>query len=1374
MGLDNWEFSSNMFIPGLWVSQSGNQDFLNYEENANIKNDYQSRLEYNNRIGDIYSIYLILQFNIDDSIRESFKNALKQFQNIDVNSNNYGAIVKEKNNLGNSENSLTSALMAFDLADKLDIPFDEIFDIDAFLSYFTQFFATYSDGEAINNYDLLQEKNVLNLNYTAMFKSFPGGNLPYEDLLRDDCCDDPLTSLYSGLGLIFYLDSYYDFSFYDLEGGLKLAEFWSYNTYWSNSNDDVASLDVVPTPDDIAHVPTHKLLGYQGELSTLISLSIIANFYHFDSITLETIEDEMRYRVMKTGGMSYVNHYTSTVESNIEAMNYLINLDPENLTYVNQETIMNFLSWIDSRIYNLGESYLGTIDNVVYEHERISFGYGSDLRHMSDQTSAINNPNYYPYEVHEVFKIINQLDISLDAYPFPAIQDLYENTAIYWEWYSLQYNPFNDIGDFNPNQVNDWLDRSDIFDFDFNLDSTEFLSNLEYFKNLDGSFSSYIDQIGYALERSREAINLGILDDYKMYEYLKLNLKTTDDKQGWGYYPDKDISSYSTAQILSAIKNTNQDSPLRLILLELDYEKVLNTIIDILYVEDKSHNDISFDDVINTNIWRVSQLIDSFNLLNLTLEDVTPSLENKNININETIRYYSYMQLKEDNGNYPAGMFAYRIDNGNLQIENYNPMQYAYHYINALDFFNSLGNIDLSLTRSFVEKMYITPENDNNNNEYYWGMFRNSLNDNYGSTGDPFYYGIKLSNIVNFTMTYNISKSLNYRFNHLLDNSDYEARSWDLTTLISFSAHPSVNIETLYQYASADRISSLMQSMTNSKSYTFTEPAYLESTLNALKAMHNLGFGFGSEEFNQTLNLLIKTQILTDDNDRWNYGAFPYNFNDESYNSEITSSIFAFLSEINGVSLINTNALYSFVTERMRNYKNNNFYYNNLYEWKNVVNIIGGFKDIIIMTEDLFKFAPPGQDAIDTFGLMDIYGEEVDPSSITLYMTEYSDNGYSVFPVASWTQQNQMNITSRIAPNGDTIYELLLAGHWIPEEGEYNFEFVVEADDFQKLVISFTLKVMNNPYKLNIDWFCCDMIDLWGSFDFGGYILDNDSNPFEGNVMVNFNITGPSANLSDYWMNSYYNSYDGYFNFNLYPQNNVLPGNYTLGVKIMLEDLGEIDLEFEFERTEYMGPPPINFVIDELSEIVQNEESFKITGSILDELGNPFSSVQQQFFQVWLINSNNETGNIRLSDHDMGGNWTDVTGDYALDFSYDSTDGSTELELYYTAAAVGVEGTYELQFELFIPDLGSYYWFGFRFEREIGEVTDPTDPTNSTSTDTNSTSTDTNSTSANETQTSDPPAGPQISLPAGLPGFEFISIIALMILSVPIIKRRSV
>ena len=101
---------------------------------------------------------------------------------------------------------------------------------------------------------------------------------------------------------------------------------------------------------------------------------------------------------------------------------------------------------------------------------------------------------------------------------------------------------------------------------------------------------------------------------------------------------------------------------------------------------------------------------------------------------------------------------------------------------------------------------------------------------------------------------------------------------------------------------------------------------------------------------------------------------------------------------------------------------------------------------------------------------------------------------------------------------------------------------------------------------------------------------------------------------------------------------------------------------------------------------------------------------------------------------------------YDLDFSYDSTDGYANLALNLINSTTLVEGLYELQMEVYVPEYDSYFMFGFMFERQFGvTVTDPTDPTNSTSTDTdststdtNSTSTDTNSTSANETQTSQP------------------------------------
>ena len=303
------------------------------------------------------------------------------------------------------------------------------------------------------------------------------------------------------------------------------------------------------------------------------------------------------------------------------------------------------------------------------------------------------------------------------------------------------------------------------------------------------------------------------------------------------------------------------------------------------------------------------------------------------------------------------------------------------------------------------------------------------------------------------------------------------------------------------------------------------------------------------------------------------------------------------------------------------------------------------------------------------------------------------------------------------------------------------------------------------------------MIDRWGSFDFGGYISDQNNNVFNGPISIDWNLEGPDAQ-DNYMLDWYYDNNNGYINVNLWydnmgdPDQEPTPGNYTLNVEIMLEGMGSIPLSFDFERTEFQGPPPVFFEFDYVSDIVLNEDPFKASGFILDEFNNPFAEIETQFFSVWYITPNNQTEQISLSDHDSG-NREDVTYNYDLDFSYDSTDGYANLALNLINSTTLVEGLYELQMEVYVPEYDSYFMFGFMFERQFGDPTDPTDPTETSDptdpTETSSSETNSTETAGNETSQDVPQTGGVTNAPS-LPISFFWIVIPL--LAIPVLRRK--
>ena len=99
--------------------------------------------------------------------------------------------------------------------------------------------------------------------------------------------------------------------------------------------------------------------------------------------------------------------------------------------------------------------------------------------------------------------------------------------------------------------------------------------------------------------------------------------------------------------------------------------------------------------------------------------------DNDKFDMNNIIDYYSALQLKDDQGDYPAGMFANSMDsNGNLNLDAWGVMETAFRSVKFLETADSLDKIDLTLLENFLSKMYI-----NESNNYYNGLFKYGIYD---------------------------------------------------------------------------------------------------------------------------------------------------------------------------------------------------------------------------------------------------------------------------------------------------------------------------------------------------------------------------------------------------------------------------------------------------------------------------------------------------------------------------------------------------------------------------------------------------------------------------------------------------------------------
>ena len=1351
MEIDNWALSNSDLVYPLYALVNGGYT-INDEYANNIASNY---FENSGELSRLYSWAIFLQETgkLTDTIKNQITENLVKFQKTD--GQYMGGISAYQHD---NEAKLSYGLLAFDLLSKIGVSLNEVFDMNSFYNYFLKYIATANDANRIDNDDGFQKRNKMSLNYTTMFKTYLNNDLDYWSLMHGHN-QDTLTNLYAGLALVSILEGQnYTISSYDKDDGIQLAKYHSYNTYWLDENED----------NTIDRQPTLQHIGRHGNFATIFSLSklieqIDANEDGHWKNNVDSIVKEIQLREYTSGGLTQESWGTGSAYSTLEVIEFLYNLDPDNQSYLSSEMKQKFTDYLKTKIRTQGDS---TENGVTFEKTWISDKNNLDDIHSLEQ-AEYSDCCFDSYNQAYFFEVLKKIGLLTDNQP--ELKSVYDNLKIYFEGYYTN-NPINNYNQYSPDNIARTIERTSVFDIDVDINASAFLLNLENYQTMDGGFSNYQQDLGSSIQNSLSGIAAGFIDISNLLEYLKDNIVESDDRAGWGYPDSNNVDTWVTLHVLSPLSYIESDELDSILRDNLDYKKVLKTVNDYMC----AGNVGDYEKIFSCN-HQIREFSGAIQLLSRAFDTnafVDFFNDNDKFDMNNIIDYYSALQLKDDQGDYPAGMFANSMDsNGNLNLDAWNVMEPAFRAVKFLEIADSLDKIDLSLLENFLSKMYIN-ENDN----YYNGLFKYGLYDTWADVYQMS-YGIYLANLSNFTLTVNLEDTFDYRYNYLKQNP--EQGSNNIQEFLNWHYQAGLSLEFMYEYVSQDLFQNYIEGRSLKSNGLLTYNTGLDSTVRVAEVLSALGLTDDSK-FTDAINYIASCQVTNGYQGDYMFGGFSYSPYDTWGDMYLAGMVMDLLGSSNQLDKIDLNLLFQYLRNRLQQYSYNDQYSNNMYEWVHIGKIVSYFTDRILVEGQMFNYGKPDEDLFRTLSLKDLYGEDIKADSISISL-----NGSTVAFYTTSPNGGSYNITEITNENGNIVYDIIIAGHYI-SEGEYQGELKVTAKDYQDLVLSFVLTISDVSFNFDLDWFCCEMIDRWGSFDFGGYITDENNNVFNGPISMDWNLEGPDAQ-ENYDLGWGYDNNNGYINVNLWydnmdnPDQEPIPGNYTLNVEIILEGMGSIPLSFDFERSEFQGPAPINFEIDYLSEIVQNDDLFKITGSLLDEFGNPFSSVEDTgYYQVWLINSQNENEMISLSDH-MGGNWTDVTEDYYYEFSYNSNDGSLVLELHLDDDATITEGTYEFQMEFYIPDMDSYYTFGFRFEREIGEVTDPTDPTNSTSTDTdststdtNSTSTDTNSTSANETQTSQPPAGPEISLPAGLPGFEFISIIALMILSVPIIKKRSV
>ncbi len=166
------------------------------------------------------------------------------------------------------------------------------------------------------------------------------------------------------------------------------------------------------------------------------------------------------------------------------------------------------------------------------------------------------------------------------------------------------------------------------------------------------------------------------------------------------------------------------------------------------------------------------------------------------------VNYLSNLQLLEDQGDYPAGMFGVNImDGGDIYLESHNVIRNAHRVVKFLDLTNNLDKINLDLLANFVSKMYITED-------WNKGLFKHSLFDDHGNIYD-YNSGKYLADLSNFTLYIDLKDTFENTFDYLKYNP-HEA-SDRVSEVIEWNYYGTISIETIYEYIPQDVFKKLLK-----------------------------------------------------------------------------------------------------------------------------------------------------------------------------------------------------------------------------------------------------------------------------------------------------------------------------------------------------------------------------------------------------------------------------------------------------------------------------------------------------------------------------------------------------------------------------------
>lgn len=422
---------------------------------------------------------------------------------------------------------------------------------------------------------------------------------------------------------------------------------------------------------------------------------------------------------------------------------------------------------------------------------------------------------------------------------------------------------------------------------------------------------------------------------------------------------------------------------------------------------------------------------------------------------------------------------------------------------------------------------------------------------------------------------------------------------------------------------------------------------------------------------------------------------------------------------------------------------------------------------------------------------------------------------------------------------------------------------------------------LSSNYEFLLDWYCCDQVEGMGSFDFGGYIVDDNNNSYVGNIDYlewkviydNFEDVTQRHGLGSSWGGENNGYFEAYLTYDI--DEELMLGNYSLELSLDLNG-SKLDLKFDFERVmgnkwifevtheeaevyetmpylyvlegylkdengntlpqkyddedisilhlfgyeityyeedkpnpeefwdydieiyydfesgflqfvvlreEFYHPLgeydfkfyleddpssswlfsfyrlewPVIMTMSPLQEVIINDDDFYITGTLTDKEGNAFSELYIIDFFIFDLDDpeNQERNDLIKSEYLFSWEYNVENGNYLINFSINP-------EFDPTAGRFGLSFNIE-----FIKENGDFVWIPLYFEFErLVDSTEPTDTNSTTSDLNNSTTTEI----SNVTESSTTPQAPQISIPAGLPGFELLFAIS-SILILPAIRK---